>query len=237
MLSRVRIAVDEVGGEQRDDARDQQVEGGPALAGVDGEPDSCGEQEDVAHRIADRDDLGQQRERLVVDVGGDQHDPRDQRQPQGHDHRVDGGRTVAALVAPAHEHDQSGHQHRVDRQVDRVAGRRERNVRAEQLGVAVGVKVAQPEQREPGGETPPGEARLRLVDPDAGDDANHAVQAEAVDHRAAALERGHEHVQPAHERPEQQERQPHAAAVKRGCECEGRHGRLVGVTRQARGGA
>ena len=142
-------AVDEVGAEQRDDARDQQVEGRAALAGVDGEADARGEQDDVAHRVADRDELRHQAERVIVDVGGDQEDPGDQRQAQRHDHRVDRPRAVGALVAPANQEHEADHQHRVDREVDRVAGRRERDVGAEQLRVAVGVEVAQPEQEQP----------------------------------------------------------------------------------------
>ena len=55
-------AVDVVGDQHRHDPGDQQVERRPALAAVHGEADPRGEQDDVAHRVADRDELGQQAE-------------------------------------------------------------------------------------------------------------------------------------------------------------------------------
>ena len=55
-------AVGEVGGEQGDDARGEQVERRPARARVDGEPDRRGEQQDVADRVGDRDQLRDRRE-------------------------------------------------------------------------------------------------------------------------------------------------------------------------------
>ena len=49
-----------------------------------------------------------------------------------------------------------------------------------------------------------------------GDDAEDAVEAEPVDHRAAALERRNEHVEPADERPEDEKGQPQVAVAECG---------------------
>ena len=65
----VVIAVDEecivvgaVSGEQGDDARHEEIEGGCALAGVDGEPDRRCQQQDVPERIGNRYALRKRRE-------------------------------------------------------------------------------------------------------------------------------------------------------------------------------
>ena len=208
-------AVDEVGRQQRDDARDQQIERGAPLAGVDREPDPSREQDDVAHRIADRHQLWQQGQGPIMDVGRDQQDPRDQRQPQGHDQRVDGAGTVRALVASADQCHQPDHQRGVDREVDRVAERRERHIGAKQLRIAVGVDVAEPEQGQPQRKAPPRKSRPGPVDANPGDDAEDPVQAKQVDHRAAALQRRHEQVEQADERAESEVRGPHVAAAER----------------------
>ena len=74
-------AVGEVGGEQGHDARDEQVERGPARARVDRQADRRGEQQDVADRIGDRDELGHRRELVVVQRRLDQRDPGDSARP------------------------------------------------------------------------------------------------------------------------------------------------------------
>ena len=60
-------------------------------------------------------------------------------------------------VAPPHEHEQPRHQRRVDGQVDGVAERRELDVDAEELRVAVRVEVAGEEEELPDDEEQPGE--------------------------------------------------------------------------------
>ena len=148
-------AVGEVGREQGDDARDEQVERRPARARVHREPDGGREQQDVADRIGDRDQLGHRRELLVVQRRLDQRDPRDQREAERDDQRVDRTGAVALRVAPPHEDQQADHQRGVDEHVRRVAERRERHLGAGQPRIAVGVEVAQPEQQEPDREPAP----------------------------------------------------------------------------------
>ena len=160
-------AVGEVGREQGEDARHEQIERGPARAGVDGEPDRGGEQQDVADRVGDRDELGDGRELLVVQRRLDQRDPRDQREAERHDQRVDRPGAVALRVAAADEDQQPHHQGRVDEDVGRVAERRERHLRAGQARIAVGVEVAQPEQQEADREPAPRPGPGAAVAPDA----------------------------------------------------------------------
>ena len=178
-------AVGEVGDEQRDDAQREKVEGGLAAAAVDGQADRGGEQQDVAERVGDRDELRDGAHRAVVQVRRDQRDPREEREAERHDQRVDDARAVALRVAPAHEHQQARHERRVDEHVRAVAQRRERHVGAEQPRVAVRVEVAEPEEQEPDGEEPPRAGRLRAVHPQAGDDRDDRRQPEQVHHRAA----------------------------------------------------
>ena len=66
---------------------------------------------------------------------------------------------VPLRVAPPHEHQQARHERRVDAQVDRVAGRRERNLVTDELRIAVRVEVAEPEEARADDEAAPGEAR------------------------------------------------------------------------------
>ena len=188
-------AVGEVGDEQRHDRRGQQVEGRQALARVDREADGRGQEQDVAQRVGDRDELARHRHRLVVQVRRDQRDPREQRESQGHDQRVDDARAIALRVAPADEHQQAGHQRRVDGDVGAVAQRRERDVGAEEPRVAVGVEVAEPEQQHPDGEPAPRPARGGLVAADADDDRHDGREAEEVEDRAAGREGRHPHVE------------------------------------------
>jgi hypothetical protein len=192
--------VDEVGEQQRDDAGDEQVEARTPLARVDGETDRRGQEDEITGGVGDRHQLGDQAHRAVVDVRGDEEQERDQAQPDAHDHRVDDPGAVGALVAAAHQQHQADHQHRVHADVHGVAGRRERDRGAGQLGVAVGVDVAQEEEGQTGGHEPPGGRGLGLVDADARDDADDAVEPQPVDDRARALEGGLEHVQRAEDR-------------------------------------
>ena len=85
-----------VGDEQRDDARGQQVERGLALAGVDREADGRGEQQDVAERVGDRDELARRASaRRRAGTGAIRNDPRQQRQAERDDQRVDDAGAVA----------------------------------------------------------------------------------------------------------------------------------------------
>jgi hypothetical protein len=153
-----------------------------------------------------------------VHVGRDQQDPRDERQPQGHDQRIDCARTVGALVAAAHQRHQSDHQRRIDREVDRIAGRRERHIGAKQLRIAVGVNVTEPEQRQPQRKAPPCKSCTGPVDDDPGDDAKDPVQAEQIDDRAAALQGRHEQVQQTDERAKPEVGGPHVSPAERGAD-------------------
>ena len=206
-------AVDEVGRQQQDDARAEQVERGRAPAAVEREPDRRREQQDVAERIGDRDELGDRRELVVVQVRRHQRDPLRQREADGEDQAVDHAAAVAAAAAPPDQQQQPGHQHGVDEHVGGVAGRRERDVAVEQQRVAVGVEVAEPEQEEADGEEDPGRDRARPVQPHADDDRQHRREPEQVHHRPAAAERRQQHVRGGQQRAERQVREPGGRAA------------------------
>jgi hypothetical protein len=210
--------VDRVGRQEADNAAGEQVEGRCADAAADREPDRGGEQEDVAHRVGDRDGLGQP-VAAELDVRGDQEDPREQGDAQREDERVDGAGPVGARVAPPHEQEQAGHQRRVDGEVERVAGRGEPDVEAEQAGQAVGVEVAHQVERLAEGEEAPCDDRPGAVHAHAGQDGGHTGDAEGVDDRpvdrAAALELGHDRVEVGEERAGQQVPQPDGARRER----------------------
>jgi len=70
-----------------------------------------------------------------VEVRRDEEDPREKAEPDGEDQRVEHARAVETLrVAATHEEHQACEQRGVDREVDRVATRREANCAAEQVG-------------------------------------------------------------------------------------------------------
>ena len=68
-------AVDEVRGQQADDAGDHQVEGQAALAPVQRQPHRHRQQQHVGQRVRHRHQSSGGRQRMVVDVGGDQPHP------------------------------------------------------------------------------------------------------------------------------------------------------------------
>ena len=109
-----------------------------------------------------------------MDVRGDQEHPREQADADRQDRGIDQGRKIATRVPALDEQKHSGHQGRVDRQVEPVAEGREADVSVEQLRVAVGVEVAAEKEELAEDEQPPGRPGLRLVDQDAGDDPDHA---------------------------------------------------------------
>ena len=174
------VVVDRVGYEQADDARREQVERRLAAAGVDREADRCGEQQHVAQRVGHRDALGEVGHAAQVDVRRDQEDPRQEADAQRQDQRVDQARAIRDRVTPPDEQHKTGHQRRVHGQVERVAGRRERHVRA------VGVDVAEEEQELPDEEEHPRLAELRLVKHDAQDDRHGRREPERVHHPPVA---------------------------------------------------
>ncbi len=213
-------AVDEVRDEQRDDARRHEAEGRAAPAAVDRETDGRREEQDVARRVGDRDELRDRVHRAVVDVRRDERHPRDEREAQGHDQRVDEPGAVALRVAAAHERQQADHERRVDEDVHRVADRRERHLAAEDAGVRVGVEVAEPEQREAQREEQPGATRGGPVAADAGQDRHDRRQPQHVHDRAAALERRHPDVQRAQQRAAGEQELPGGrTAQERACAC------------------
>ena len=201
-------AVDEVRGQQADDAGDHQVEGQAALAAVERQPHRHRQQQHVGQRVRHRHQSSGGGQRMVVDVGGDQPHPRGERQPDRHDGRVDRAAAVAPADSPSLEDQHARDQRRIHREICTVADRRERHLAVEQQGVAVGVQVAEPEEEESEGHAHPREARLRAVHPDAGRDGEHGREAEHVDHRPAAGERLDEQVQRRDERSGAQEHNP-----------------------------
>src|SRR5919206_1289850 len=189
-----RQVVGRIRREQRDDAADEQVEGRRALRVVDGEADRSGEQEDIAEGVSGGDELGEHRELGEVQVRRDKEDPREEADAEREDERVDERRRVAPRRPPLYEDDEAGHEHRVDGDVERVAERRERDVGAGELRIAVRVDVAREEEELAGGEEPPGGPCPRPVHADAGDDRDDAREAEQVDERPVARERREEQV-------------------------------------------
>ena len=89
--------VGEVGDEQQHDAAGEQVERGLAAAGVERQAHGGADQDHVADRVGDRDDLADERQVVLVQVGRHQRDPRRQREADGEDQPVD----QAAAVVPA----------------------------------------------------------------------------------------------------------------------------------------
>ena len=201
-------AVDEVGRQQQDDARADQVERGRAPAAVEREPDRRREQQHVPERICDRHQLGDRRQLVVVQVRRHQRDPLRQREPDRQDQPVDHAAAVAATAAAPDQRQQPGHQHGVNEHVGGIAERRERDVAVQQQRVAVRVEVAEPEQRESDREQGPGRDRARPVHPHADVDRHHRGEPEEVHHRPAAAERRHQDVGGRQHRAERQVRDP-----------------------------
>ena len=190
-----RVVVGAVGAEQRNRARAEQVERRRLQSRLDREPDQRREQEHVPERVCDRDQLRQDRQARQVDVRGDEEHPREQSAANREDERVDHrGTVVAASAAAPHEQHQADEQQRIDAQIDRVAGRREADGAAEQIGVRVRVEVAGHVQELPDEEQSPGEAGLRPVQPHADRDRERRRDTDHVDHDGVALERRHEEV-------------------------------------------
>ena len=121
-----------------------------------------------------------------MDVRRDEEHPREQREPDGQDQRVDERGAVRSRIAPSDEEHEPRHQDGIDRQVQGVADRREPHVGPEQLRVAVRVEVAAEEEELPRREEPPRGPGPRLVQSDPDDDRDHAGEPERVDQRPAA---------------------------------------------------
>ncbi len=184
-----RVRVRRVDREQRDDAPDEEVEGGRALAVVDGEAHRGCEKEDVAERIRGGDGLLERRQAREVDVRRDEEHPREQGDADRDDQRVDHAGAVTLRVTPTHEDEQPGHERRVHGEVDGVADRGELDLDAHQLRIAVRVEIAGEEEEVPDDEQDPGHARLRPVEVDPHGDRHRRRKPEHVDERPARLER------------------------------------------------
>ena len=116
------------------------------------------EHEDVHRGIGDRGDPAQQRQRVVVRVGGDQVDPQQRRERERDDQRVDQAAAVAVLVAFADQQQHAGDEEGVEGEVERVGDRGKRQAPAEEAFVVVGEDVAGDEQGLPDREQIPGQA-------------------------------------------------------------------------------
>ena len=161
---------------------------------VDREPDRGGEQQHVAQRVGHRHALGEVGHAAQVDVRRDQEDPRQEADAERQDERVDQAGAVGDRVSAPDEQHEARHQRRVHGQVERVAGRRERHVRA------VRVDVAQEEQELPDEEEHPCLAEPRLVKDDAEHDRHRGREPERVHHPAVAGDRRHHGVEQGDER-------------------------------------
>ncbi len=171
-----REVVRRVGRQQADDAPREEVERRRALAGVDREPDRGRKQKHVAERVGDRDALREPREPGEVDVGRDQEGPREQADADRQDQGVDQRGRIPARITPLDQHEQPGHEDRVDEQVERVSRRRERGVR-----VAVRVDVAAEEEELADREEQPRRSCPRLVHPNARDDRHDSGETDGVE--------------------------------------------------------
>ena len=128
-------------------AGEQEVERRVLLAAADGEPDRAGDEHQVHQRVADGHELLHGREGRVVRVRRDQEDPRQHADADADDQRVDGAVAVAARAAMTDQQQDAEEQTRVDRQVEDVADRRVRQLRAEEPIVVVRDDVAGHEER------------------------------------------------------------------------------------------
>ena len=223
-----RIVVGAVGGKQRNGARGEQIEGPGPSACIHRQPDQGRQQEDVAQRIGDRHELGEQGQPREMDVRRNEEHPRQQREADGEDQRVDDGGAIAVRVAPAHEQQKPAEQRRIDKQVDRVARGRKSDDAAEQRGVRVGVEVARDVEHLADEQQAPRQHRLRPVHTHPGGDRQRGHQPDQVDETGVALERRHEHIRQREQRgdgeipapdelPPEGTRARHAAALFAGC--------------------
>ena len=110
------------------------------------------------------------------------------REPDGQDQRVDSGCPVSLRVPAADEQQQPGDERRVDGQIDRIAGRREADVGAEQLRIAVGVEIAGEEEGLAENEEQPRRPRPGPVQPDPDGDRDRGREPDQVDQGTAALD-------------------------------------------------
>ena len=134
-----------------------------------------------------------------MDVRGDQEDPREQADTDAEDERVDQRRPVTPGRPTLDQNVQPREEDGVDRQVERVAHRRERHVGVEDLAVAVGVDVAAEVEELAGREQPPRRAGARAVHPDTDDDRDDAREPEQVDQGPVPGDARHEQVQTGNE--------------------------------------
>ena len=181
--------VSEVGDQQQHDAAREQVERGLAATGGEREPHDGPDEDDVAHGVRHRDDFPDRGQVVDVQVRRHQRDPCRQREADREDQAVDQPAPVTSTVAPPYQQQQPGHHHGVHRDIERVPWRRERHFRAEQVRIAVGVEVAEPEQRRAGREEVPRHSRRRVVETDPDENRDHGREADQIHQGAAALQR------------------------------------------------
>jgi hypothetical protein len=189
------VVVGAVGCEQTDRAGNEEVERRAFGARLHGEADQRPQQEHIAERVGDRNELRQDGETGEVQVRRDQEDPREESEPDGQDERVDDGRTVTTVrISTPDEQHQPGEERRVDGEVDGIAGRGKADRAAEEVGVRVGVEVARDVQHLAEQDQAPRGHRPRTVQAHAGGDRDQRRHPDHVDDHCVALERRHEQV-------------------------------------------
>ena len=190
-----RVVVRAVRGEEADGAGDEQVERRAFRTCLDREANQRTEQQHVAERIRDRDELGEDRQPGQVEVRRDEEHPREQCEADREDQRVDDRRAVAAVgITAADEQHQAGEQRRIHGEVDGVPGGGEPDLPAEEIRIGVGVEVAGDVQPLAEQDQQPGEQCPRAMQPDARGDRDERRDPDHVDDDGVALERRHEEI-------------------------------------------
>jgi hypothetical protein len=160
------VAVDEVRDEQRDGRPGHEVEGRGSPAAADREADDHRQQDQVHDGVAHRRELLEQTGARVAGKRRQEEDPRDGTDADRDDQRVDHAVPVTARVAQPDQPQDARDETWIDREVEDVADRRERQDRAEESLVVVRDDVAGHEEGLAQCEQVPGEPCLRLPDPD-----------------------------------------------------------------------
>ena len=174
--------------EQRDDAGRKEVEGRRSLAHVDRETDRRCEQKDVPQWVCGGDHLLGHRQAGEVNVRSNEEDPRQEADSDRQDPRVDHGGPVSLGVAPPDQEEEPGYERRVDGQIERISERRELDVGACQLRIAVRVEIAGEEEELADDEEQPRRAGPRPMEVDPHRDRDRGREAEEIDERTAGLE-------------------------------------------------
>ncbi|MEP6811819.1 MAG: hypothetical protein ABI990_02390 [Actinomycetota bacterium] len=154
-------------------------------------------------------------------------DPRQETHADRDDERVDEARPVSTAAALADQQEQPDDDRWEDDEVEGVRDRGERQLVPEKARIVVCQYVANDEEHLRSGEEKPWCTLRRAVDRDAGQNRRNGAQADHVEHRAAAEDRGPLQIEDP-ERSHRREEQPPRVRSKRTCQTVGPHDICIG---------